>query len=263
MADYPNGSIVLPLTFLNIIKNTTSLAELKVSCCVLAYANIVGLETEELTWTDLLQRTGLTDKSVTEGIRRAVNSTVIKEVEIDGLPHYSPTGGNSPGHVHEHDISLLGFKDFSTNDEEHVHAGKSPVREKLRQVLLNEFGMSLTQRTQRVAYDICLTPKYPVERIAAQIRYTRYEMVHGENGNSSRPIKKPAAWLVHRIRHGAPAPAGFDLLESLEAEGMTRSQIYEAVYNEEINLPKIQESLDYHAWVTGTGAWADRWSDEP
>jgi hypothetical protein len=241
--------VVYPLDFLNIIHDCTSLAELKVIGCVYGYDAIIGIESENLTYSDLRDRTGLkSDKSLSEGIKRAVERKKVKSVEVEGTRFYCPSEKSK---VHDHDhVSLNYIGVVQRHDlKDHDHEEKSKARQQLYQIFLNEFGFSQTQRTLRIAHDMCLTPKYHPDRVLNQIRYTRYEIKHGENGNPQNLIQNPAGRLIYRIRSNRPMPQGFSLLEALEAEGWTREQLYQAVYNGELDAPDIEGGFGYASWL--------------
>lgn len=247
--NHTGQGIVYPLEYLNIIHDCTSLAELKVISCVYGYDAIIGIESENLTYSDLLERTGLrSDRSLADGLRRAIDRNIVKSVEVNGTRFYCPVA-KSKAHVHDHES----FKDMVfwtlNDDKDHEHADKGKVRLGLYQMLLDQFGFAQTSRTQRIAHDICLTPKYDVQRIQRQIHYTRYEVENGEDGDLSRSIRNPAGRLVDRIRSNRPQPHGFDLVAALEADGWTREELYKAVYTGQLDAPDIEGGFGYAAWL--------------
>lgn len=238
--------IVYPLEYLHFIQKATSLAELKVVSVIYGYDAIIGIEAEPLTYTDIVERTGLTDRSVSDGLKRALARQIVKSVERNGTRFYVPVAKSI---VHEHDHEsfkhTMGFKSDSPND--HEHGAKSIVRQQLYQILLDEFGMFTTWR---VAQDIALTPKYPVDRILNQIRYTRWEVKHGEDGNPQRKITNPPGRFVFRVRSNRPQPQGFNVVEYLtEIEGWTRDELFGAVYSGDLVAPDIEGSFEYAAWL--------------
>lgn len=244
----PPTGVVYPLDWFNWLHDCTSLAELKVIGCVLGYDGVIGIESAHPTFSDLLEWTGLARASLTQGIKRAVERQIIYLAETANGHVYCPVS-KSELHVHDHGL-LNTIPDLNSSTEtEHDHGAESELRRNLHQTLLTEFGMSQTSRTERIAQDIALTPKYPLARIQNQIRYTRYEIARGEDGEPARPIRNPAGRLIYRIRGNLPMPQGYTLLAALEAEGLTREQIYEGIYYGELELPEIAESVAYVAWL--------------
>lgn len=243
----PTQGIVYPLSFLTLIKETRSLAELKAVLCIYGYDAIIGVQSEPLTFMDIVERTGLTKKSLSDGLRRAIERGVCKPREVNGTRYFLPMEKSKP-HVHEHEsitIDLVGL--YSNREENHVHGEKSKPRQKIYHILLDEFSMSLSPR---VAYDIALTPKYPLDRLLDQIRYTRWEIKRGENSDPARPIENPAGRLISRLRYNRPKPRGFSLETALvEDEGYSHNELYEAIYHDRLDIPEIRESIAYAAWL--------------
>lgn len=256
--NFAASGVLMPLHWLTLLRDVSSLAEIKVIGCVYGYDGIVGVEADPPTFTDLVQRTGLSKPSVSTGVQAALDRGEIFTVEDAGQVRFLPQirgKENSLPHDHDHEYLNIDMDLNLTTTKDHDHEQKSLLRQKLYQTLLNEFGFVTSQR---VAADIALTPKYQPEKIQAQIRYTRYEVEHGQDGDPKRPLRNPAGRLVYRIKRNTPAPPGFDLLQALENEGYTREQIYKAVYLGRVELPEIQDSLDYNSWLAGSGAWFDR-----
>lgn len=234
--------VLYPLDFLTVIQDATSLAELKVVACVWGYDAIVGIETEKLTFTDIQQRTGLTNKSTSDGIKRALDKVYIVYLEENGTRYFLPPEKSIP-HVHDHVFKPMDILSSSLTNN-HEHEEKSKPRQKVYQTLLEEFGMV---KSVRIAQDIALTPKYTIERLEQQIRYTRWEVQHGEDGNHQKLIRNAAGRLVHRIKNNLPQPKGFDLVEALEADGWTRDKLYSAVERGEI-APHLKDTMGYASW---------------
>lgn len=244
--------VVYPLEFLDVIRDTTSLAELKIIAAVWGYDAIIGIDAEALTFTDIQERTGLTDKSVSEGIKRAITNEAILPKEANGTRFFLPNveksiAEKSIAHEHVHVYISDSLNSTGGQDFKHEHAEESKVRQQLYQILLDEFGMVVSAK---VAHNLALTPKYPVNKLQAQIRYTRWEVKHGEDGHSDRPIHNAAGRLVYRLKINKPAPRGFDLEAALtEDEGWTRDRLYRAIFDGEIDLPTIKDSFGYSAWM--------------
>ncbi|MFQ5580283.1 MAG: hypothetical protein ACE5FZ_06695 [Nitrospiria bacterium] len=240
--------IVYPLEYLAIIREVNSLAELKVISCVFGYDGIIGIETEPLTFTDIMLRSGLSKRSTQEGIKRATNRATICTIDDNGTRFYLPNAKSSP-HDHDHAFKLQYSGGSPLNSsEEHEHEAESSPRQKVAQILLNEFGFT---KSPRIARDICLTPKYSLERLENQVRYARWEIERGQDTNPKKRIRNPAGWLIYRLKHNEPAPEGFDILISLiEDEGWTRQELYEGIFYDEVDIPEIKESLAYYTWLT-------------
>jgi hypothetical protein len=254
--------VVYPLEFLTIIRDATSLSEFKVIAAVWGYDAVVGVDAEALTFTDIQERTGLTNKSVSEGIKRAIDNGSISPKEVNGTRFFLPKGveksilEKSIPHDHDHEYVLDDLSFTRGQDSNHDHAGESKLRQDVYQILLNEFGMVVSEK---VAHNLALTPKYPVSKLWAQIRHTRWEVKHGEDGNADRPISNPAGRLVHRLKMNKPAPRGFNLnTVLLEDEGWSQERLWDAIFNGEVDLPTIKNSYPYQAWIassTGREAW--------
>lgn len=239
--------VLYPLEFLNHLHDITSLAELKVIGCVLGYDAIVGVEAEPLTFTDLQERTGLTKKSLSEGIKRAVERKIVYLHEQNGSRFFLPKEKSIP-HVHESfkTINSVDFKLLVVRDHEHEGVESIP-RQEIHQILLSEFGMT---KSPRVARDICLTPKYTLDRLINQLRYTRWEVKRGQDSNPQKPIRNAAGRFIYRLKHNEPIPRDFDFVTSLtEDEGWSTSELYEAIYTGKIDLPHLKDTFGFAAWL--------------
>lgn len=254
--NFTASGVLMPLHWLTLMREIRSLAEIKVIGVVYGYDGIVGVESSPPTFSDLVQRTGLSKPSVSQGIKSAIERGEIAAVEDGESKYFLPTSvsenglgrgkENSLPHEHDHEsLNLNNVLNF-TSSKDHDHVVETLPRKHLYQTLLTEFGFTTSQR---VAADICLTPKYPLDVLYAQIRYTRYETQHGQDGDPAKILRNPAGRLVFRLKRNAPAPSGFVLIDALEAEGWTYTQIYAAIRDGEVELPAIKDTIGYRSWV--------------
>lgn len=241
---YVSG-VVYPLSWFEMLKSIDTMAELKVVATIWAYDGVIGIDTEPLSFSELLNRAGLSKRSLREGIRRALESGYILSNGDEIHPIYSVNAKSTPMSCkscintdsrinHEH-------------DKEHEHVGYELSMQKLHETLRIEFGM---ERSIRVADDLC-SGKYSLENLERQVRWVRWEVKRGRGSDKRRPIKNPAGYLVSRLReNNFHAPSGFNLLTAmLEDEGWDQGDLFLAIYNGDQDLPAIRDTFEYSSWL--------------
>lgn len=242
---YVSG-VVYPLSWLAMLQTIDTLSELKVVGAVWGYDGVIGIDTEPLTFTELLNRAGLSKRSLQEGLRRAIASGYILSNGDEKSPVYFPNAKGSP-HVM---INTCFKHDSSTNnhEEEHEHEGYLASMKKVHETLRLEFGMD---RSIRVADDLCFSGKYSLSTLESQIRFVRWEVKRGRGSDARKPIKNPAGYLVSRLReNNFHAPSGFNFLAAmLEDEGWDQGSLFLAIYNGDQDLPAIRDTFEYSSWL--------------
>ncbi len=242
--NYVSG-VVYPLGWLTWLKNIDTMAELKTVATVWAYDGVIGIETEPLTFTELQNRSGLSKRSLDQGIKRAIeNGYILSSGEGIGALYFPNT--KSIQHV----MINTCFKDsINTHDHElkHEHGGYFLQFAKIHETLRLEFGM---ERSVRVADDLC-SGKYSLATLETQVRYVRWEVKRGRGSNPRKPIKNPAGYLITRLKeNNYHAPSGFNLLTAMvEDEGWTQGDLFMAIYNGDQDLPAIRDTFAYSSWL--------------
>lgn len=243
------SGVVYPLAWLTVLQKIETVAELKVIGAVWGYDGVIGIDTEPLTFGELLNRTGLSKRALQDGIKRAVKSGLIRVHKAESSPTVYILAESSP---HDHDILINhdNFKFNSSNNHEHDHGADFAERKKQYEILVQEFAMA---RSLRIADDICFSPKYSLETLKTQIRYARWEIKRGMNGVELYRVKNPAGHLIARLRQNKPQPAGFSLEACLlEDEGWNLTDLYWAIYNGDLEVPGVKESFKYSSWLYET-----------
>lgn len=250
--NYVSG-VVYPLSWLSLLKQIETVTELKVVACVLGYDGFVGIDTEALSFVELLHRTGLSERGLRDGIKKAIKSGYIRVDKADFAatvyvfcPDFQDEANLA---AHDHDILINpchGFK-LKDSNKEHVHVADFAERKKCYDILLAEFAMS---RSLRIADDICFSEKYTLAKLHSQIRYAKWETKRGKGPAPTREVRNPAGNLVARLKANEGPPPGFSLLQALmEDEGWTRENLYWAIYDGDIELTEIKDSFEYSSWV--------------
>ena len=171
-----------------------TLAELKVSVFVLDAFLQCGCRPVLLTIDQVQAGTGMARASAVTGLRRAREKGLLNRHRVDGRYEYEPSGfrGSSSGLTHEHDHECM-IHECDINIHESWQSNFS-CRE-VNRVLTQEFGVA-----RHVAADIAA--RLDPEKVMQQIEYARCEIERAH-------IRKPAAYVVARIRDRRPAPAGY------------------------------------------------------
>ena len=110
------------------------------------------------------------------------------------------------------------------------------VRQKLLQILVEEFGLST-----RVADDIAFhrDPDY----LLMHVLYARYAVDRGF-------IKKSLpGWIVASIRDNWTEPLGFDLIVTLQEAGWTDQEIFELHHTGQLDIPELENRAGYVLWL--------------
>lgn len=240
------SGVVYPLAWLDVLQQCDTLAELKIIGVVWGYDGVIGIDCEALSFTELLHRTGLSKRSLSEGLKKVVSAGWIRHDEAGSKPVYLPSTKSIP---HDHDI-MINLDSFELIDskKEHDHEAQKVHRQKIYDLLVYEFGMG---RSEKVAQDLAFSPKYTVQTLETQIRYARWEKRYGRNSDKAQPILNPAGHLVARLRENKPKPKGYSHVQALvEFDGFVgRDELFWAIYNGEIDDQAIKDTFEYSSWL--------------
>lgn len=218
---------VLPEQILGLIKEITSLGELKVTLVLAGRATRAGLDAQGLGFSELLAETGLSRSTLTESINRALDHGIIKRLSSK----YELKFDFSKKPNHMHDAMLLNHGSLVGQ-----HGMSSVFESSVFEILNSEFGIP-----QRVVLD--LLEKWPLQELMLRVSYTRF--VRDKNGLS----KSAAAYFVGSIRDQWAAPKGFSMLEQLRAEGRSDEEIYRDHLAGTVHVPEIENSVGYVLWL--------------
>jgi len=184
---------VFPPELREIVPTIKTLSELKLLLIVLDSYFQAGLDAQPMTFDQLQKRTKLARQSVNDGLKKLLSKGYIQRLSAGDTYAYEPSlDSRLPCHE---SLSFDGEK-LDSHDKEYVHAWQS----RIYTALVQEFGVA-----SRVAEDIALNrdPAY----VQRHIDYAHYEIKAG-----FQP-KRPAGYIVARIRDDRPMPLGYKAKE--------------------------------------------------
>jgi DNA-directed RNA polymerase subunit M/transcription elongation factor TFIIS len=223
----PQGTM-LPPEFLAVLREISTLSELKVLIALLAVSSDVGIDARGLTFDDILHATSLARASTDKGLKLALQrGTIVKS----GSKYEPNWNGVSKGELHVHDMHVLKHEHNSSLEtcmQEHASSD-------FEKILVSEFGLAV-----RVALD--LVRRYPREHLFTHINQARYARAKGMIKSNLQ------GWLVASIRDNWGPPKGFSWVTVLEAQGWTTERMYEAHAEGSLQIPEIENSIGYSIW---------------
>lgn len=181
--------MTFPPELREIIPDIKTVAELKLLLIILDAYFQAGLDAQPLTFDQLQKRTKLARQSVSDGLKKLLANDYIQRLSAGDTYAYEPS---LESRLPCHESLDSDSKKLDSHDIEHDHAWRS----KIWTTLVKEFGVS-----SRVAEDIALNrdPAY----VQRHIDYAHYEIESG-----FQP-KRPAGYIVARIRDDRPMPLGY------------------------------------------------------
>jgi hypothetical protein len=181
--------MTFPPELREIIPDIKTVAELKLLLIILDAYFQAGLDAQPLTFDQLQKRTKLARQSVNDGLKKLLANDYIQRLTAGDTYAYEPS---LESRLPCHESLDSDSQKVDSHDIEHDHAWRS----RIWTALVKEFGVS-----SRVAEDIALNrdPAY----VQRHIDYAHYEIKTG-----FQP-KRPAGYIVARIRDDRPMPLGY------------------------------------------------------
>lgn len=198
-------AFTLPPETWMLVQENLSKSELRVTLCILLNQFSVGIDTEPVTFNQLVEQTGMSKSSVLSGIDAAMNRGSVFRTKHNGQPTYQVNikrGSEKSELMTCHDTYTYSKKtEPILKDDMSCHGEKTELRSEILEKLL-KYGLA-----EHVARNIALTNRYSVELLKRQIEYIEHER---ESGDAPTSHRKFCGYVVNRIKFDRVAPVGFD-----------------------------------------------------
>lgn len=195
-----NQAFSLPSEAWYLVQGDLTKSELKVTLCVLLNYFQVGIDSEPLTFTDILKQTGLSKSSVMTGLDAAIERRSIIRTTYQNQPRYEPRFGKIRTHDMTCSINTVPKSEPLQQKQETCHGSEIEPRQEIFDRLL-KFGLAY-----HVAQNMAMSKRYPLERLQNQLRYIDYEIEQGLAPES--PHSFPG-YVVNRIKYDRQPPPSY------------------------------------------------------
>lgn len=236
-------AVYFPPELRSLVREISTLSELKVTICLLDAYFQSGLDARPLTFDDIQDLTQLARSSVNDGIKRALKRGSIERCSINGTFKYEPAlrgvqNDSSNSEPPCMSLNMDSLKTFSSKHLKESCMSESEISERrhLFDVIFKEFKLS-----KRVALDI--SERYDINYLWRHIYYTRHAVKQNQ-------CRSTTGYFVARIRDDWAPPKGFSMMGYLEGEGYEQYEIYRMYRDGEVEIPELEDSISYRAWLS-------------
>lgn len=244
----PTQAIALPPEAWYLVHENLGKAELRVTLCILFNHFEVGTEATPLTFSEIVEQTGMSKSSVLEGLNAAIGRGSVFRKNLHNQTRYEPRFGKTePMTCINHDNHGLTRNITHENQDSCHEFGKTEPEQILK--CLVRFGLAY-----HVAFNIAMTNRYPLEDLQNQLLYIFHEIRKGAAPHG----RAFCGYVVNRIKFNRFAPKDFDRpmaqVQRVMAEtGKSRDEVFQ-IYHDGDDLDQMIQDLEFHQdyllWVS-------------
>ena len=193
-------AFILPIETWYLVHENLTKSEMKVMFCVLLNYFQVGIDSEPLTFSDILKQTKLSKSSVSSGLEAAIVHGYIIRTLHQNQPHYEPRFKKI--RTHDMTCTLDTCQEGEPPKEKYktCHGSEIEPRQEIFAKLL-KFGLA-----HHVAQNISMTSRYPLKQLQNQIKYIEHEI---ETGDAPANLRSFPGYVVNRIKYDRQKPPSF------------------------------------------------------